>query len=156
MTDSNTCDHPTADGTPCELPATRSDGRCHHHTDAEERRNGGREWAISEDDHEDILDAAEQGLSKSGCARSAGASLKSLRRYLDEHPDFRRSFARARARGEQRLARAGLVDPETDTQMAKFLLSTSFDYIKTEKREVENTGDDPLAEIVVDFEDADT
>jgi len=154
MTD--TCGYPTdgGDGPPCELPGSYADGRCHHHTGAEDTDSGGREWAIDADDHDAILAAARDGLSKSGCARAAGASLTALRRYLDEHDDFRRTFAQARAQGEQRLARDGLVDPDVDTSMAKFLLSTSYDYVNTEKKEI--TGgdeDDAPVEVVIGGDD---
>ncbi len=132
------CGHDTAGGTPCELPASYPDRRCYHHTETADVDSGGRPYVIDESDHDAILDAARTGMSKAGCARAAGASLTSLRRYLESHEDFRRSFARARAEGEHRLAHDGLLDSEVDTSMAKFLLSTSFDYVKTEKKELED------------------
>jgi len=163
----DTCGHPTADGTPCQHPTT-DDGdpdRCwedaHNETDTESG-NAGREWAIDESDHDAILEAAELGTSKAGCARAAGVEKSVLHRYLEAHDEFRNAFARARARGEQRLLRGPLVDsddpnaPDMDGQHARFILSTSFDYVKTEKRELENTGDDPLGEVVIDFTDVDT
>jgi len=97
----------------------------------------GRDFALGESDHEEILEAAETGMSIRGCARAAGVSLSQLQRYLDAHPDFRVSFERARARGESELIRGGLRDDEVDTSMAKFLLASSYDYKKTERREVE-------------------
>jgi len=144
----STCGHPTADGTPCELPASASDGRCHHHTDTDERANGGREWAIDEADHEAILSAARDGFSKAGCARAAGVGEASLQRYLDAHDDFRSAFMRARHDGERTLVKGPLIDhpdapgggPEIDGQHARFLLSTSFEYAKTERKEL--TGED--------------
>jgi hypothetical protein len=141
----DTCGHPTegGDGPPCELPASKADGRCHHHTDTDERANGGREWSIDESDHETILSAARDGFSKAGCARAAGVDEKILRRYLDAHDDFRRAFMRARHDGERTLLKGPLVEREDeresiDGQHARFLLSTSFDYQKTEKRELED------------------
>jgi hypothetical protein len=125
-----------------------------------EDKQPGREWAIDEADHDDILEGARMGMSKSGCARLAGTNRESLRRYLDAHPDFRAEFARARARGEQRLISGPLVDdedtPDMDGQHARFLLSTSFDYVETERHELENTGDEPLSELVIDFDNVDT
>ena len=148
---SDECGYPTdgGDGPPCELPASKADGRCHHHTDTDERSNGGREWAISEADHEDILEAARDGFSKAGCARAAGVGEASLQRYLDAHEDFRSAFMRARHSGERTLVKGPLVDhpdapgggPEIDGQHARFLLSTSFDYQKTEKKELEHSGE---------------
>lgn len=147
--DATTCGHPTdgGDGPPCELPASKADDRCHHHTETDERSNGGREWAIDESDHEDILSAASEGFSKAGCARAAGVGEASLQRYLDAHDDFRSAFMRARHRGERRLVGGPLVDdddpatPDIDGQHARFLLSTSFDYVKTEKTELEHSGE---------------
>lgn len=100
-------------------------------------RSKGRDFSVQGDDHDDILDAAKRGLSKRGCARAAGVSHTELQRYLDAHPDFRASFAQARARGETALVEGGLRDEDVDTSMAKFLLAASFDYKKTERREVE-------------------
>ena len=139
-----TCNAPTTDGGECQNPTT-DDGdpeRCWipSHNDPDAENPHGREWTITEEDHDVILEAAREGLSQAGCARAAGVDEKNLRRYLSKHPDFRRDFAQARERGELRLIRDGLRDPETDSSMAKFLLSTSFDYIKTEKREL--TGED--------------
>lgn len=160
------CGHPTADGTPCQHPTT-DDGdadRCwvSAHNEAEtESGDPGRDWSIDESDHEDILDAAELGASKAGCARAAGVQRTQLNRYLDAHDEFRADFARARARGERRLLEGPLFNEEDapremDGQHARFILSTSFDYSKTERRELENTGDEPLGNVVVDFTDVDT
>ena len=145
MTDEK-CGHPTANDTPCQHPTT-DDGdpdRCwiDAHNDAPtESDDPGRHSSLSPDDHDAILEAARDGLSKSGCARAAGVTHTTLNRYLEANPEFRSSFAQARARGEQTLVAEGLRDPETDSSMAKFLLSTSFDYVKTEKKELEHSGD---------------
>lgn len=148
MTDDDICGAECADGSPCNHPA----GSCPHrsHSDPDAENLDGRSRAIDENDHEAILEAAREGLSKSGCARAAGASLKSLNRHLDDHPGFRAAFVRARNQGEQRLIREGL-EGEVDTSMAKFLLSTSFEYV--ERREVEHDGDVGLGDVTVDFSD---
>jgi len=141
--DVETCGYVLESGDPCQLPASRPDGRCHHHTDtADGTAKSGRPPALDESDHDTILDAAESGLSKSGCARAAGVDEATLRRYLGRHDEFRRTFARARKVGEARLVQGGLLDDEVDTSMAKFLLSTSFDYVKTEKRELSTPDDE--------------
>jgi len=106
--------------------------------------NRGNDFALDADDHDDILEAAEDGLSKRGCARAAGVSHSQLQRYLDAHEDFRSSFAQARARGETELIRGGLHDEDVDSSMAKFMLASSFDYKKTEKREVTGDGGGPV------------
>ena len=99
----------------------------------------GKDFALDEGDHDTLIEAAETGLSKRGCARAAGVSRTALQRYLDAHDDFRASFAQARSRGETELIVGGLRDEDFDTSMAKFILATSFDYKKTEKREVEGS-----------------
>ena len=124
--------------------------------DEGEGSSRGREFAIDADDHDEILGAASMGKSVRGCARAAGVSLSQLQRYLEAHDDFRVSFERARARGESQLIEGGLRDPDMDSSFAKFLLASSFEYKKTEKKEVENTGDEPLTNVVIDFEDVDT
>lgn len=143
MTD-DICGAETAEGTPCQHPAG-DNGYCwvpqHNPTPDGGTDPGGRDFVISDDDHEDILDAARAGLSRSGCARAAGTDKDSLRRYLDAHDEFRADFMRAREKGERRLAERGLMDPDVDGQMARFLLSTSFGYVKTEKRELEHSGE---------------
>ncbi len=84
-------------------------------------------------------------MSKSGCARAAGTGPDALRRYLDAHPDFRDAFMRARSKGERELVRRALYEdpdgPDINDQHARFLLSTSFNYVKTERQEVEHAGD---------------
>jgi len=154
------CGAECVDGSACQHPA----GSCPvpSHSDPDAENPHGRDFSISPEDHDDILDAARDGMSKAGCARSAGVDEKSLARYLDAHPDFRRAFMRARSEGEHELVRRALYDdpdpnaPDINDQHARFLLSTSFDYVKTEKRELENTGDEPLGEVVIDFTDVDT
>ena len=150
MTD-DVCGHPTegGDGPPCQNPAGEN-GRCYipaHNGDDDTPAPQGRKWSIDESDHDDILNAARMGASQAGCARAAGVDEKVLRRYLDAHDTFRRDFAQARARGEQRLLEGPLFESaegerDMDGQHARFLLSTSFGYQKTEKREVEHSGDD--------------
>jgi len=131
------CGYETAAGTPCQNPVTDGDS-CWLRQHGGDAKPSGRPSALDESDHETILDAAESGLSKAGCARAAGVDEATLRRYLDRNDEFRRAFARARKVGETRLVQGGLLDDEVDTSMAKFLLSTSFEYVKTEKRELED------------------
>ena len=150
MTD-DVCGHPTegGDGPPCQNPAGEN-GRCYipAHNGEDKPAPQGRDFAISPDDHDDILEAARMGASKAGCARAAGVNKQNLQRYLDSHDTFRDAFTRARAKGERELITGPLYnsddddDPDMDGQHARFLLSTSFDYQKTEKREVEHSGDD--------------
>lgn len=144
--DTEVCGHPTegGDGPPCQNPATE-DGHCWldaHGGDTEV----GRDFSLSEEDHDTILQAARDGMSKAGCARAAGVSDTELQRYLDAHDDFRGAFTRARHEGERKLVKGPLYNEEDairemDGQHARFLLSTSFDYSKTEKKELEHSGE---------------
>jgi predicted transcriptional regulator len=133
------CGAETTSGDPCQNPAAS----CPWHDD--DPPDTGRDFAITDDDHEDILRAAREGFSKSGCARAAGVSHTALDRYLEAHEDFRATFTRARHEGERELLRNALYEDEDaprqmDGQHARFILSTSFDYKKTERKEV--TGPD--------------
>lgn len=140
------CGAECVDGSPCQNPA----GSCPvpSHSDPDAENPHGRDFSITESDHDAILEAARQGMSKSGCARAAGTGPDQLERYLDAHPDFRDAFTRARHKGERRLVTGPLQEsvhpdePEMNGQHARFLLSTSFDYVKTEKREHEHSGAD--------------
>lgn len=140
MTD-ETCGHETGTGDPCQLPGSRADGRCHHHTDEADTDSGGRPTSFNDEDAQTAIDAARKGVSQAGCARAAGLPESTLRNWLDANEDFARSFAQARAEGEQRLVADGLTDPDTDSSMAKFLLASSFGYVKAEKRELEHSGE---------------
>ncbi|EMA04284.1 hypothetical protein SAMN05443574_1359 [Haloarcula vallismortis] len=44
------CGYATADGEPCELPPSRSDDRCHLHTDVDEQAPGDDEVALEDYD----------------------------------------------------------------------------------------------------------
>jgi len=155
--DSEICGYETAKGTPCQNPATE-DGHCWLKAHGGDVQNG-RDFEIGESDHDDILEAARMGASKAGCARAAGVEPPSLNRYLDSHADFRSAFTRARAKGEQRLLSGPLwnedgAEREMDGQHARFLLSTSFDYSKTEKKEVDMDADidaDVAGDVTAEF-----
>lgn len=124
----------TTTGEPCRHPA----GSCPvpSHTDDDAENPQGRDFTITEDDHDDILAAARAGKSERGCARAAGVSWSQLDRYLEANPEFRSSFARARANGEDRWVEGGAQeDSGIDSSFAKFMLASSYDYKKTEKRE---------------------
>jgi len=144
MSDDDICGHPTADGSPCQNTPTDGDS-CWLDSHGGSASPSGRDFSIDESDHDDILQAARDGMSKRGCARAAGVSHTELQRYLDHHEQFRSTFIRARHTGEQKLVRGPLIDDpddpvDIDGQHARFLLSTSFDYKKTEKQEVEHSG----------------
>ncbi len=126
------CGHETASGDPCQLTASQSDGLCHHHTDSDAVADGGRPSKF--DSCKDaILDAAQRGTTKEGCARAAGIAYETLRRWLEEKDEFSAAFKRARAKGEQELIEAVAEDDP------RFVLERSYEYIKTEKVEQETT-----------------
>jgi hypothetical protein len=144
---SDECGASTADGSACELPGSYPDGRCYHHTDEADADSGGRPTKFTDDRAERAKDAAQEGMSKAGCARAAGVGKATLERWLNERDNFRNAFTRARHEGEQKLVTGPLYDDpddpvDIDGQHARFLLSTSFDYVKTEKQEVEDVTDD--------------
>jgi len=136
------CGHPTADGDPCQNPASDGDS-CWIPAHGGSADAGHRQSKFNDERAEKAKAAARKGMSKSGCARAAGVELPTLNRWLNEHEGFRSAFTRARHEGEQRLVTGPLFNDEMearemDGQHARFLLSTSFDYVKTEKKELED------------------
>jgi len=134
MTEDDICGAECVDGSKCQNPA----GSCPvpSHTDPDADNPHGRDFALDESDHDDILAAAREGFSKAGCARAAGVSHTALDRYLDAHDDFRSAFTRARHNGESEWIDEGRGE-DGDSSFAKFMLASSYDYKKTEKREVD-------------------
>lgn len=142
------CGHPTGNDEPCKNTATEGDS-CWIDAHGGSTTLEGRPTKFNDERAREAIEAAENGLSKAGCGRAAGVDKASIRRWVDKNPtfegrggeerNFRPAFAHARAEGEQMLSEGGLNDPDMDSQMARFLLSTSFDYVKTEKRELEHS-----------------
>lgn len=122
------CGAECVDGSTCQNPA----GSCpvDSHTDT----NRGRPSKYSEERVNDILSAAQRGTTIEGCARAAGIHHSTLYDWLDAKPEFSEAFNRARAKGEQRLVDA------VEEKDPKFLLERSYEYHKTEKREVDLEG----------------
>lgn len=149
----NYCAEDCIDGTPCERPAgwglEPDIGPCKDHLK-------GRPSKFTEDRRDTILESASKGLSMAGCARAAGVPKQTLHDWLQNHEDFSDAFKRARNEGEERIVRDGLYNPDADSSFAKFLLATSFDYVKTEKRKHEHSGEGgrPLMVIERDSDDA--
>lgn len=145
MTEDDICGAECADGTPCEHPAGSCPVASHGADDADNAQ--GRPSKFTDERAQDAIDAAREGLSKAGCERAAGVGDGTLNNWLEADPTFTdadgeerhflRAFRRARRAGESELVQGGLYDDDVDSSMAKFLLSTSFDYKKTEKREVD-------------------
>jgi len=89
-------------------------------------------------------------MTLQGCARLAGVDESTLHRWINKYDEFRKSLNRARAHGELKHLQS------VNDRGSQFILERSFGYVKTEKRELENVGDEPMTEITVDFEDVDT
>lgn len=152
MTNDEICGAPTADDTACQHPTTDDGdpGRCwipgHNDTPSDQLNAGGRPSKFNDERARAAIEAARQSKSKAGCARAAEVDHTTLAYWLDDNPtfetasgevvDFSTAFARARRDGETVLVQGGLRNDEVDTSMAKFLLSTSFGYVKTERTEV--------------------
>ena len=149
---SDTCGAETATGEPCTHPPTEADDRCWIHTD-DDPKPGGRPSLLSEYE-EDILTGARQGMTMQGLARLAGVDESNLYRYLDRNEGFRKSLKRARAQGELQHLRS------VNDSGSRFVLERSFGYQKTEKKELEHSGDGGGAlevvinETVVDEDDS--
>lgn len=139
MTD-DACGAETAAGTPCQLPPSRDDGRCHNHTETEDRMRAGRPSKFDEK-RDEVLEAAREPIKTRDVAHSVGIGKSTLYDWLDEYEDFSDSFKRARADAARDLVRDGLADDDVDTSMVRFLLERTFDYVKTEKRELDVEAD---------------
>ena len=143
MTDDDICGAECVDGSECHHPAGSCPVDAHDDTGA-----GGRPSKFDEDRREAILEAARNGTTVEGCARAAGIHHSTLYDWLDQYPEFSEAFERARAAGEQRLIEAVAADDP------KFVLERSYDYVKTEKRELEHdTADGSDFEFNVVFSD---
>ena len=95
--------------------------------EGDDEAHGGRPSKL-EEYKDDILAAAEQGLTYEGIARVAGVGVSTLHEWRNQHDQFSESLERARARAERELIQE--VDPQ-------FVLERSYDYVKTERREIE-------------------
>jgi len=158
--DAERCGYPTADsGEPCQNKVNPDDGdpdRCwldaHNASDVTEHGQPGRPTKFNDERARAAVEAARQSKSLGGCARAAGISKQGfISRWLENEDltftdtegrerRFVDAFADAREDGETVLVQGGLRNDNVDTSMAKFLLSTSYDYVKTERREL--TGED--------------
>jgi len=107
--DADTCGYIKDNGDPCQLPASRPDGRCHHHTEIDDQRaNGGRDSKLTKEREEQIAQAIEQGKSLTSAARMAGVSRTAVYAWLEKgedqeegiYADFHDRLTRAKGHGE--------------------------------------------------------
>ena len=143
MTD-ETCGYDLDDGSTCDLPASRDDGRCHHHTETGDRANGGRPSSFGEDTKEAIYAAVGSGLKVGHVAAAAGISAKTLRRWTcciddlsdavpnDDPCDFCQGYAQAHANGARDVL---------DECRPEFRASASFGYNDTQQIDADHTHD---------------
>ena len=103
-----TCGHETADGTPCENSACRSDGKCWIHTEVEEPADVGRDSKLTMERQEEIAQAIENGKSMTSAARMAGVSRNAVYSWIEKGEDqdegvyaeFHNRLVRAKGYGE--------------------------------------------------------
>lgn len=152
------CGETKGDGEPCDYEAKYADGKCGHHSIHTEK---GRPTKFTDERAQLAIEAAREGKSVAGCERAAGVGEGTVGNWLEqghtfktEHgklADFFRAFARARATGESeciRNARSEYGNPSFE----KYMLSSSFDYKKTEQTEL--TGEDG-GSIIINTETSD-
>jgi hypothetical protein len=156
---SGTCDYLKDDGEPCELPASRDDGRCHFHTEIEEQRaDTGRPRLLDDERKQQIIyTAVNSGLTIEHQANLAQVSPDTLRRALccvetprdpqlttEEPCEFCEGYAQAHARGAMDILQE--CRPE-------FRASATFGYTKTEEQKL--TGDGENGGIIINMGDDD-
>lgn len=76
---------------------------------------------------DELIDAAEEGLTYEGIARVAGVGLSTLQEWRKDHEEFNAELERARARGEVQLVR------ETRESRPEFILERSYGYTKEQE-----------------------
>lgn len=145
------CEATKNDGDRCTYTAKHEDGKCGIHTDMTDTSPGKPTLFSDERARLAIAAARDEGKSVRGCERAAGVGEGTIRgwkdddslTFLDENGEkrqFSRAFAQARGTGESMYIQDGR-DPEGDTSFAKFMLSSSYGYEKTEKHKQEHSGD---------------
>ena len=131
MSDENKqCGHTTAEGTPCQLPGSFGDGKCHHHTDFDGPEDAGRPTKLTKERQERIASIIEQGGSiREACGR-AGIHRETFGNWMKRgqeqsegvFAEFFDRLTRARGEGEgtyrQALMQIAIQSDDTATLMA--------------------------------------
>lgn len=100
------CGEPTEDGTPCEHPACRTDGKCWIHTEADEGADVGRPSKLSYERQERIAADVEDGVPLVAACRINGITHETHDNWMekgseqDEGPHAEYFGRLARALGE--------------------------------------------------------
>ena len=105
------CGDETGDGGKCQLPASREDGRCHHHTEIDETDGMGRDPKLTHERQESIAQMLEDSHSIAAVCRCNGISRSTFYEWLKKgdqqeegiYSDFSDRVARARGAGERQL-----------------------------------------------------
>ncbi|MFC5135484.1 MULTISPECIES: helix-hairpin-helix domain-containing protein [Haloferacaceae] len=118
--------------------------------------HGGRDSTFTDELARRAISAAEKGKSQAGIEREVGVGDRTIFgddgwidqefTFVDEDGEqrqFSRALRRARGRGEDDWIHQGR-DEDGDSSFAKFMLASSYDYKKTEKREVTGDGGGPV------------
>lgn len=153
MTD-DICGAECVDGSECQHPA----GSCPvpSHADGDAENPQGSPSTFTDEDARLAIGAARKGKSESGIEREVGVGEGTIYgdggwvdqelTYVDENGqerDFSRALRRARSEGEDGWIREGRGE-NGDSSFAKFMLASSYDYKKTEKREHTGEGGGPV------------
>lgn len=151
MAEEDECGEEKISGERCSYPPKYPDGKCGYHTDHETGPDFGRPTEFNDERAKAAIEAVRIGKSKSGAARAAAVTSETIDNWCSqghtfinskgEAVDFFEAFSRARAEGETKLVEGGLDDPDVNSTFAKFLLSSSYDYVEEEKQQVEHSGE---------------
>jgi len=132
---------------PCQHPAGSCPVLSHNSDDVDEDPQG-RPSAFTDERARAAIEAAELGKSERGCERDAGVAHGTLANWKEKNPTFTgpdgeeygffSAFERARGDGETYYITEGRdPDGDVDPSFAKFMLSSSYGYQKSEKRQVD-------------------
>lgn len=123
------CGYEKDNGVPCQLPDSRPDGRCHHHTEATEEEHSGRPSKLSHKRQEQIATALEAGVSFKAACEAVGIHRETGYRWMrkgeqqdaGEYCDFHDRITRARGIGKLELSNT-IVEIAKERQDARTLL----------------------------------
>lgn len=132
------CGAETQSGRKCQKSGNKDDGKCHIHSRHSETNIGNP--SKYEDVRDELLEKAEEYITTKQVAHGAGVSKQTLYNYIQQYDDFAEEFRKRRSKASQKLIRDQM-NGEVKASMAKFLLQTSFDYIKTEEKLVDENHD---------------
>ena len=103
-------------------------------TDGDEGSSRGRDAKL-DDVLDEILDLAELPMSDRGVIRLSPICWSTHRNWKNERPEYVDAWEHHRGKAERKLAE------EVARNDPRFLLERAFDYVKTEKREIDQTTD---------------